>query len=104
MSQSGSVRALFSKENELDRLDKRPMLPLNAGQIGLIGGSGMLDGLVDCDVPHVIRGMIAKDVITDEHPIEFRKDKSIKRILQTNTVTNRLTFHLLTPDGYKCLY
>ena len=104
MSQSGSVRELFGKENELDRLDKRPMLPLNAGQIGLIGGSGMLDGLVDCDVPHVIRGMIAKDVITDEHPIEFRKDKSVKRILQTNTVTNRLTFHLLTPDGYKRLY
>lgn len=103
MRSSDSVKALYCHQNELDRMDKRPLLPLNAGQIGLIGGSGMLDGLVECNAPHVIRGMITKETISDEQVIDQSQDGRTKTLLQTDTVTNKLTFHVLTADGYKCI-
>ena len=34
------------EKNKLDSDNKRPLLPLNIGQVGLIGGSGLINGIV----------------------------------------------------------
>lgn len=106
MLASHSLQELYSSSESklaLDSAEKRPLLPLGAGQVGLIGGSGLLDGLVTCDAPHVIKGTVTKETYTDEQVLETRKDGSTKKLLQTDTVTNKLTFHVLTPHGYKRL-
>lgn len=40
---------------------KRPPLPLSIGQVGLIGGSGLINGLMECDYPHIVKGRIIKE-------------------------------------------
>ena len=37
LSQSDSIRRLMNARSSLDRADKRPLLPLSIGQIGLVG-------------------------------------------------------------------
>lgn len=51
---------LFAK-SKLDREPKSPPLPLSIGQAGLIGGSGLINGLMECDYPHIIKGRIVKE-------------------------------------------
>ena len=51
--------------SELDSGVKRPLLPLSISQIGLIGGSGLINGLIECDTPHIIKGRIIKVVRTE---------------------------------------
>ncbi len=51
--------------SELDSGVKHPLLPLSISQIGLIGGSGMINGLIECDTPHIIKGRIIKVVRTE---------------------------------------
>ena len=93
MAQSKSISALFEK-SKIDAMEKRPLLPLNVGQVGLIGGSGLINGYVDCDHPHVIKGRVIKEVKQYENEID-------------NTMTvirnNRMLFNILTPDGVKKL-
>ena len=60
LKKSGSFSRMFEK-NKLDTGMKRPLLPLNLGQVGLIGGSGLINGLVECDTPHIIKGRIIKE-------------------------------------------
>ena len=57
--------AQMMARSELDSGVKRPLLPLSISQIGLIGGSGMINGLIDCGTPHIIKGRIIK-VMTEE--------------------------------------
>ncbi len=35
---------------------RRPPLPFTFAQLGLIGGSGLINGLIECDYPHIIKG------------------------------------------------
>ena len=70
LSQSDSIRRLMNARSSLDRADKRPLLPLSIGQIGLVGGSGMINGLIDCGTPHIIKGRIIK-VKTEERKEMF---------------------------------
>jgi hypothetical protein len=67
LSQSKSFSRLFQR-SALDSADKRPLLPLSLGQIGLVGGSGLINGLVECDTPHIIKGRVVKEkrIRTDE--------------------------------------
>jgi hypothetical protein len=92
---SGSISKLMER-SALDNREKRPLLPLNVGQIGLIAGSGMINGLAECDTPHIIKGRIIKQVvrtIDDDGPIAT----------MTETHTNRMVFNLLTPNGFMSL-
>ena len=57
---SSSFDRLFAK-SKLDREPKSPPLPLSIGQAGLIGGSGLINGLMECDYPHIIKGRIVKE-------------------------------------------
>lgn len=85
--------------SKLDSAPKRPPLPLSIGQVGLIGGSGLINGLMECDYPHIIKGRIIKErrTVTDE-------DRSPSgRLISTRvqeTISNRMIFNLLTPNGF----
>lgn len=93
LSASNSVNMLFEK-SKLDAMEKRPLLPLNVGQLGLIGGSGLINGYIDCDSPHVIKGRIIKEVRT-------RENEEMKTL--TETRVNKMIFNILTPNGVKKL-
>lgn len=60
LSQSDSLQRMMNAKSDLDKGTKHPLLPLSIGQIGLVGGSGMINGLIECDTPHIIKGRIVK--------------------------------------------
>lgn len=93
MAKSKSCEMFFEK-SKIDAMEKQPLLPLNLGQVGLIGGSGLINGYVDCDSPHVIKGRVVKEV---------KKRENIEDGTLTETRVNKMLFHLLTPDGMKRL-
>jgi hypothetical protein len=101
LSKSNSFSRIFEK-SKLDDTTKRPLLPLNIGQIGLVGGSGLINGLVECDTPHIIKGRIVKEkrINTDENT----NDKGdLMSTTLTETISNKLIFNLLTPNGFVSL-
>lgn len=93
LEQSKSIDMLFEK-SRLEQMVHRPLMPLNLGQIGLIGGSGLINGYVDCDEPHVIKGRIIKEV-------KSRENGDLGTL--TETRVNKMIFNVLTPDGVKRL-
>lgn len=98
LSKSKSFLRLFQR-SQLDNTSKRPLLPLSIGQIGLVGGSGLINGWVDCETPHIIKGRIVKEkrLRTDENTNS--RGHLISTTL-TETVSNKLIFNLLTPNGF----
>ena len=68
LANSTGFDRLFAK-SRLDSEIKRPPLPLSIGQVGLIGGSGLINGLMECDYPHIVKGRIIKEkhTVTDEN-------------------------------------
>ena len=93
LANSKSINMLFEK-SMIDAVEKRPLLPLNIGQLGLIGGSGLINGYVDCEKPHVMKGRVVKEV-------KRYKDNELNTL--TETRVNRMIFNVLTPDGLKRL-
>lgn len=80
--------------NESINNNKRPLLPFNLGQIGLVLTSGCLDGVIE-ELPgqyHVIRGDVTKETIKVES-----KTKDGTQITETHL--NKVNIKVLTPDG-----
>ena len=102
LSQSDSIRRLMNAESNLDRTDKRPLLPLSIGQIGLVGGSGMINGLIDCGTPHIIKGRIIK-VKTEEREGIFSSQGIHIGAEIKEVISNKMVFNILTPKGFKAL-
>lgn len=101
MRRSNSFAQMLAR-SELDDGTKSPPLPLSIGQIGLIGGSGMINGLIECDTPHIIKGRIIKAVRTEtEEKFAFNGNHIGSEI--TETITNKMIFNVLTPNGFKSL-
>jgi hypothetical protein len=101
LKKSTSFSKLFEK-NKLDSASKRPLLPLNLGQVGLIGGSGLINGLVECDTPHIIKGRIVKDnKVNIEENLNKREDVMSTTVYET--CSNKMIFNLLTPQGFLSL-
>lgn len=101
LSKSNSFSRLFEK-NKIDSDVKRPLLPLNLGQVGLIGGSGLINGLVECDTPHIIKGRIVKEnTITKEDNMNNKGETIGETIYETRS--NKMIFNLLTPQGFLSL-
>lgn len=92
LAASKSVSMLF-EESRIDALEKRPLLPLSIGQVGLIGGSGLINGYIDCDEPHIIKGRVVKETRS--------RDNADSTVSETRV--NRMLFNILTPDGVKRL-
>jgi methylase of polypeptide subunit release factors len=101
LKKSKSIDRLFEK-NKPDAMEKRPLLPLNIGQVGLIGGSGLINGLVACDTPHIIKGRVVKQVKVEED-IRFDQEGNFAGGEIKETRVNRMVFNILTPDGFRSL-
>lgn len=81
---------------------RRPPLPFSFSQLGLIGGSGLINGLIDCDSPHIIKGRIVKE--TNAFRDENRNANGELMCTEiTETVSNKMIFNILTPQGFKSL-
>jgi hypothetical protein len=101
LSKSVSFSRLFEK-NKLDGAEKRPLLPLNLSQVGLIGGSGLINGLVECDTPHIIKGRIVKEnTVSAEENLNKKGELMSTTVLETRS--NKMIFNLLTPNGFLSL-
>ena len=101
LRQSGSFAQMMAR-SELDKGVKRPLLPLSIGQIGLIGGSGMINGLIECEHPHIIKGRIVKVVRTEsEEKFSARGQHMATEVRET--ITNKMIFNILTPNGFRAL-
>lgn len=101
LKKSSSFSRMFEK-NKLDAAMKRPLLPLNLGQVGLIGGSGLINGLVECDTPHIIKGRIIKESsVSSEENTNSRGDLTSTTVYET--CSNKMIFNLLTPEGFLSL-
>jgi len=98
LKRSNSFSKLF-KKNKLDSNNKRPLLPLNLGQVGLVGGSGLINGLVECDTPHIIKGRIVKENIVRQEENQNTKGEVISTTV-IETHSNKMIFNLLTPHGF----
>lgn len=94
--------AQMMRRSELDNGAKRPLLPLSISQIGLIGGSGMINGLIECDRPHIIKGRIVK-VVRTESEEKFSASGNHLGSEVKETITNKMIFNVLTPNGFKAL-
>ena len=99
---SDSIRRLMNAKSDLDRGVKRPLLPLSISQIGLVGGSGMINGLVECDTPHIIKGRIIK-VKRVEREEKFSHRGSHLGTEVKEVISNKMVFNVLTPKGFKAL-
>mgnify|MGYP001092668912 CR=1 FL=1 len=101
LRRSDSFKKLMSR-SELDNADKRPLLPLSIGQVGLIGGSGMINGLIDCETPHIIKGRIIKvKQVETEDKYSSRGIHMGQEVREV--ISNKMIFNVLTPDGFKAL-
>lgn len=102
LRRSASFTEMMSRRSELDDGAKRPLLPLSISQIGLVGGSGMINGLIECDHPHIIKGRIVKMVRTEsEDRFNYKGDHMGEEIHET--ISNKMIFNILTPKGFKAL-
>ena len=101
LSRSDSFQRMMAR-SELDGGVKRPPLPLSISQIGLIGGSGMINGLIECDTPHIIKGRIVK-VTRKETEEQFDPKGRHTGTELHETITNKMIFNILTPNGFKAL-
>ena len=102
LAASDSFRRLMNARSELDSAEKRPLLPLSIGQIGLVGGSGLINGLIDCDTPHIIKGRIIK-VCNVEREAKFNGRGDLTGAEIKEVISNKMVFNVLTSQGFKAL-
>jgi hypothetical protein len=81
---------------------KRPPLPFTFAQLGLVGGSGLINGLIECDYPHIIKGRIVKEVHTETSENRNRRGELMSTTIKEKVV-NKMIFNILTPEGFKAL-
>ena len=98
LKSSRMIDKLF-QDNELDQKEKRPLLPFTIGQIGLIGGSGLINGYIDCEVPHVLKGQVIKE----RKKTDAKENTKGQETEVTEAIVNKMNFKILTMDGIKKL-
>ena len=101
LANSTGFDRLFAK-SRLDSEIKRPPLPLSIGQVGLIGGSGLINGLMECDYPHIVKGRIIKEMLTVTDENRGPHGRLISTEIR-ETISNRMIFNILTPSGFRSL-
>ncbi len=100
LAASKSFAKIFEK-NRIDTMEKHPLLPFGIGQIGLVGGSGLINGFMDCEAPHIIKGRIVKEKRTRQEESQKRAWGSVTTIYETDV--NKMVFNILTPEGFRSL-
>lgn len=68
----------------------------------LVGGSGMINGLIECDSPHIIKGRITKVVRQESEERFSSQGKHIGEEIH-ETIANKMIFNILTSHGFKAL-
>ena len=101
LRRSDSFAQMMSR-SELDSGVKHPLLPLSISQIGLIGGSGMINGLIECDTPHIIKGRIVK-IKNVEREEQFDQRGNHIGAEVHEVISNKMIFNVLTPNGFLAL-
>ena len=97
LRRSPSIERLFPQRSAAKR-GRQPLLPLNLSQIGLVGASGLMNGLVECDTPHVIKGRIVKEK-KSKVGTENEFGKTEIRVI----TSNKLIFNILSSSGFQSL-
>lgn len=100
LAASKSFAKIFEK-NRIDTMEKHPLLPFGICQIGLVGGSGLINGFMDCKAPHIIKGRIVKEKRTRQEENQKRAWGSVSTIYETDV--NKMVFNILTPEGFRSL-
>jgi predicted RNA methylase len=100
LARSSSLNMLFDA-SRLEQLEKHPPLPLNASQIGLVGGSGLMNGLVDCETPHIVKGRVVRRHKSEITAQETTDGKTISEVREVTS--NHMIFNILAPAGFKSL-
>lgn len=62
----------------------------------------MINGLIECDTPHIIKGRIVK-VVRTESEEKFSASGNHLGNEVKETITNKMIFNVLTPNGFKAL-
>ena len=94
LKSSDSLDILF-ESSRLENRTRNPLLPLNLSQIGLVGASGLMNGLVDCEHPHVIKGRIVREKKQKNIPTDREGVTQISEV-----ESNKIIFNILTADRY----
>ena len=94
LKSSDSLDILF-ESSQLENRTRNPLLPLNLSQIGLVGASGLMNGLVDCEHPHVIKGRIVREKKQKNIPTDREGVTQISEV-----ESNKIIFNILTQDKY----
>ena len=97
LSKSNSINKLFS-EKEVSNRSRQPLLPFNLSQIGLVGASGMMNGLVEGKTPHIIKGRVIKEKKSNIMGANQKGNTEVREV-----ISNKLIFNVLTPSGFKSL-
>lgn len=87
----------FYERQKVDKIHentKRPLLPFNVGQIGLVLTSGCLDGIIDEGDGHyhLVKGRVSKKTDSD-------RDVSDGIVEETEIVSNRVEINVMLPNG-----
>lgn len=80
---------------DLESRTRKPLLPLNLSQIGLVVASGLMNGLVDCEHPHVIKGRIVREKKQKNIPTDREGVAQISEV-----ESNKIIFNILTGNKY----
>lgn len=102
LKRSGTIQARL-RVSLLDNAGKRPLLPFSLPQVGLVGGSGCINGYAGGKAPHIIKGRIIKNPVVRDNVLREDKQKRPTHIQREVTHTNRLVFNILTPEGFRRL-
>ena len=94
LKNSDSLDILF-ESSRLENRTRNPLLPLNLSQIGLVGASGLMNGLVDCEHPHVIKGRIVREKKQKNIPTDREGVTQISEV-----ESNKIIFNILTENKY----
>ena len=94
LKSSDSLDILF-ESSQLENRTRNPLLPLNLSQIGLVGASGLMNGLVDCEHPHVIKGRIVREKKQKNIPTDREGVTQISEV-----ESNKIIFNILTGNKY----
>lgn len=62
----------------------------------------MINGLIECHTPHIIKGRIVKVVRTESEEKFSSCGKHVGSEV-TETISNKMIFNVLTPNGFKAL-
>lgn len=103
LESSALCKKLYREENVLDRMDKQPLLPLKVGQVGLIAGSGMVNGYAGGEAPHVIKGYMQPEETITVTSAPQQDPNASQMMYQHNKKSNHLRINILTPHGIKSL-